>query len=548
MDKDATLIGSENKKGIVLIVVTVAVAMLSLAGLGFVSMMSTEHKAVHVRGDELRLAAVMGSGEELLHAMFDQPVEARQAAGGWFDNPDLFRGAQVFEGEDQERRGRFSIVSPLISNDEITGMRFGAENESSRLNLFTLLRWERETPGTGREALLNLPGMTDSIADAILDWLDADSNARQFGAEEDYYVGLNLPYGPRNAVPVSLEELLLVKGVTRDRLFGADANFNHQLELEETIAAQSLGGSYQPGARLSWASLLTVHSAERNVTPRGTPRIDLNNPDLAGLHRQLTEVFDRQWCQFIVAYRQFGPDESARQTRVAENDRHAEAAYRVDLSRPAAFEFASVLDLIDAKVRVPLPPERSADRSTSHSTGRSSSRRDDRLGGGPQRETHRIVDGPFVGNPRAMQEYLPRLLDHATVGRARVIRGRVNVNDAPRCVLQAVPGLDATTVERIVARRDAPGASNDPNRRHATWLLTEGLIDMPQMKALMPNLTAGGDVFRAQIVGYLGTTGPTARMELVIDATDTPSRQVYWKDLRLLGAGYPLDALGATLQ
>ena len=35
------------------------------------------------------------------------------------------------------------------------------------------------------------------------------------------------------------------------------------------------------------------------------------------------------------------------------------------------------------------------------------------------------------------------------------------------------------------------------------------------------------------------------RVEVVIDATTMPARQVYWKDLRLLGRGFSLAALGA---
>jgi len=145
-----------------------------------------------------------------------------------------------------------------------------------------------------------------------------------------------------------------------------------------------------------------------------------------------------------------------------------------------------------------------------------------------------------------MRQTLPQLLDETTVTDRVVRRGRINVNQAPRAVLRGVPGLDASTIEQIVARRNAPGVSADPNRRHATWLLTEGLVDLEQMKVLMPYLTAGGDVFRGQIVGYFDGGGASARVELVMDATTAPPRQLYCRNLRLLGRGYPLEALGAA--
>ncbi len=552
----------------VLLVVTVAILMLSLAGLAFVSTMSTEHKAVRVQGAELQLATLVGSGEQLLGAFFEQTAEDREAAGGHLDNPGLFRGVLVFDDERSGHRGRFSIVSPLIENDEITGMRFGVADESARLNLGVLPLWEQQSPGAGHDALMQLPGMTDSVADAILDWIDSDTSARQFGAEEDFYVGLNLPYAPRNAVPSSLEELLLVRGVTRDLLFGADANFNYQLETEETRAAQLLGGGYRPGSSLTWASLLTVHSAERNLTPQQTPRIHLNDPDLGRLHQQLSERFDTQTSRFVIWYRQFGPYRGSeqpgdakettvdpmgattgRRSRSARN--RSDRSLDVDLALPGKFQLDCVLDLVDARVRVPLPPARSEPQRPGDTVNE-----EDKPADTP---THVVVASPLGsddralrgddralrGDNRALRDLLPELLDQVSVSGAEVIRGRINVNLATRPVLAAVPGLELATVEQIVARRRSPGASNDPNFRHATWLLTEGLVDLPRMKALMPYLTAGGDVFRAQIVGFFDDAPRSDRVELVIDATRRPPRQVYWKNLRLLGNGYPLQALGA---
>ena len=43
------------------------------------------------------------------------------------------------------------------------------------------------------------------------------------GAESDYYGSLSPPYAPRNGPPVTIEELLLVRGVTPQLLFGLDA-------------------------------------------------------------------------------------------------------------------------------------------------------------------------------------------------------------------------------------------------------------------------------------------------------------------------------------
>jgi hypothetical protein len=72
------------------------------------------------------------------------------------------------------------------------------------------------------------------------------------------------------------------------------------------------------------------------------------------------------------------------------------------------------------------------------------------------------------------------------------------------------------------------------------------LVDLPQLKTLLPYVTTGGDVYRAQVIGYFDDKGPATREEVVIDATSSPARQVYWKDLKMLGAGYPAEVLGGS--
>ncbi len=136
------------------------------------------------------------------------------------DNPQTFRGVLVLNDENAWGAARFSIVSPRLEGGEAPGLRFGVENESARLNLAVLLDWDQRRPGAAKEALLALPGMTETIADAILDWLDSDSQPRPFGAEADDYQGRGMPYAPRNGVPQCLEELLLVRGVTRAAFSG----------------------------------------------------------------------------------------------------------------------------------------------------------------------------------------------------------------------------------------------------------------------------------------------------------------------------------------
>jgi general secretion pathway protein K len=60
----------------------------------------------------------------------------------------------------------------------------------------------------------------DAIGDCIMDWKDPDDLVRLHGAESDYYMSLPNPYKAKNANFDTLEELLLVKGVTPEILYG----------------------------------------------------------------------------------------------------------------------------------------------------------------------------------------------------------------------------------------------------------------------------------------------------------------------------------------
>jgi general secretion pathway protein K len=63
---------------------------------------------------------------------------------------------------------------------------------------------------------------SDIIADSILDWRTSppSGQARANGAKDDYYLSLDLPYYCKGANFDTVEELLLVRGVTTDYFYG----------------------------------------------------------------------------------------------------------------------------------------------------------------------------------------------------------------------------------------------------------------------------------------------------------------------------------------
>jgi DNA uptake protein ComE-like DNA-binding protein len=500
----------------VLVLVLIVVMMLALAGFTFAELMLTENKATRLHGEQLRQQQAIFSGVEHLKLFLEQSRAEQKAAGGLSDNPRMFQAvsleSELGDGRTVQNRLRFSIVAPAVgssSPSEQVGIRFGVENESGRLHLADVLRYEHRVPGAGRDALLKLPGMTEAVAEAILDWIDPDAQARPLGAENDYYGSLDEPYAPRNALPESVEELLLVKGVTRELLFGADANYNRMLEPGELDRTASASNPSLSAATTPWCWHLTLYSGQRNRDSQGMPRINVNGPNLVALHQQLTEAIGPELAAFIVAYRQYGPAGSSAALTLG--------VVPFDPSVPPAFVLRSVLDLAGVGVAV--------------SAGKSDG-------------TPTVYQSPLSAEPSSLAEQLHKLLDATTIHDRPVSRGLVSVNDAPAIVLQTVPGIDESLAQQVVAAR-ANVSGDASSRRYPTWLLAEGLVDLPTMKQLLPYLSGSGDVVRAQVVAHFDQPGLSARAEVVIDATGDSAQEILWRDLRFYGAGYPAAWLTA---
>lgn len=500
------------RRGMLLIIVLIVIAMLSLGAYHFTNLMQAHHESALITGKQAQTRLLVDSGAEEVRLFLAQTTDARDQAGGIYDNADRFRAQVVLQDLDAKQRGVFSIVAPRLetTGGNLEPIRYGLEDESSRLNLNTLLTIDQLLPGASRQLLMALPDMTEDVADAILDWMDTDEQPREYGAEADYYAGLSPPYAAKNGPLETVEELLLVKGVTPYLLFGSDINRNGQLDTHEIDQAQETGGSTDFETFRGWSAFLTLYSMEWNVNPLGQPRVYLNTNDLNKLVEDLAAAqMPAEWITFIVAYRQAGPATTAGAAGTGANP-----SGELNMEYMPQFPIPQILSLVDATVNYTFQNS----------------------------PTQVTLRSPF--NSATLATTLPQLMDYVTVNPAATIPGRININFASPVILAGIPGMTPEVLDQIVAARSVEAAAADPGRKYETWLLTEGIVPLQTMQTFQPLMTGGGNVYRAQIVGYFQSGQASSRAEVVFDATSPLPRVLFWRDITHLGRGYPLEMLG----
>ena len=162
--------------------------------------------------------------------------------------------------------GYFWLLRPNYTDD--SSYYYGIRDEAAKINLNTATY----------AMLLKLPNMTSELAAAIIDWRDTDSDITQGGAEDEYYLLLDEPYYCKNSALESVEEVLLIKGASKELLYGEDMNRNGFLDTNENDADKGEpSDNYNGKLDRGFYEYVTVYSVEPNVDSDGNQKININN-------------------------------------------------------------------------------------------------------------------------------------------------------------------------------------------------------------------------------------------------------------------------------
>lgn len=544
-----------SRRASVLLLVLVAIVIMTLTTSSYLLLMRNEHIASRYSGNHLQAEMLARSGIDYLRTFLSQTPSEVELQGGLLSNPSSLQDVLVLDDELPNYRGRFTVVTADQVQGYYQNIRYGLENESTKLNLNSLLASESESGGSGgaggggaagggagagasgglgessqaeeilspHDRLMLIPGMNDEVADAILDWLDEDDDARTYGAEADHYQSLATPYLPANGPIKNLDELLLVRGVTPELLYGLDVNRNFQVDADEqpTGALAELDNTNGQLNR-GWSAYLTVHSYKANLDPDGEAKINVNDSELQTLHGELVTGLGQAEANFIIAFRQFGAADASSSSSgpgvsVGGGGGSPQSAESITINfdTEAQNEIASLLDLVDARVSVQ----------------------------GEQGQPAQLIESPWTSEPGILSTTFAELQDAATSESGEVTAGQININQASMPVLMTIPGMTEVAANQILAARDPAVDLVAGEQRHPSWLLADGIFELEDFKPMFPLLTTGGDVFSCQVVGFFDAGTARTRLRVLIDRSGDTAKLLRCQDLSQLGPGFSRSVL-----
>ncbi len=188
------------QKGMALLVVLWVLAILMVTVFSFSFSTRTEtHATLRFRDTaEMKFLAEAGIERAIIEVLYRKQNMA---------NPITLEGSAVWKADGTEYSDHLGEGSYRV---RIMGEAGKLDiNKSSEVLLKNLLL----NAGIKEDA-------ADTIVDSLMDWKNPSGLTRLHGAGNDYYMSLPIPYEVKGAAYDTVEELLLVKGVTPAVLYG----------------------------------------------------------------------------------------------------------------------------------------------------------------------------------------------------------------------------------------------------------------------------------------------------------------------------------------
>lgn len=161
-------------------------------------------------------------------------------------------------------------------------MHASIDDEYGKINLNALILYDNGAPEPNEPLIQALRDFfaerSDSAydpVDAILDWIDYEDGdaAEPDGAESDYYLSLETPYPCKNGPMDSIEELLLIKGITPELYFGNAEEKSGSLPQEPLSEYLTVHGDWQGRVNVNTAREEVITAVIAGYTGTADPAL-----------------------------------------------------------------------------------------------------------------------------------------------------------------------------------------------------------------------------------------------------------------------------------
>jgi len=465
--------GQSPSSGSILVALLWSVAILSLVVVSVlhtsrIDLMAQKNYGDRIQAHYLALAGIEKAKALLYQNAHDRSRNGKNHTGELYNAPDQFRDIAFGRGKFRViRRGR---------EDEGGGIIYGVSDEESRLNVnYATL-----------DELTNIDQMNTYIAGAIMDWRGSGDSPATNGANADYYMSLQPPYQPRNGPFETIRELLMVRDVTRDLLFGQDTHENGLLPPagdgeDDSLSADSPSADTDGG----WAGIMTVSSLDNNVTAGGQDRVNVQTADqtaLTGVHGITPAI-----ANAVISYR-------------GQN------------------QFQSIADLLDVTASNNQNQNQNQDQTQDQSANANANSNSDQSNSDQSStQTTANSSGANTGNSSSGQKVINQDLlidiadDISITDSSQDLSGAINVNTAGLDVLRCLPGVDRQLAQAIISYRQSAGFFANT----AELLRVDGMT--PAMfKQVAPLVSARSETYRILSEGKVTSTGARQRIQEIV--------------------------------
>lgn len=210
MDSIFRILNSEfpKERGVALVMVLWVMAILSVVAMEFCFAMRTEVNITRHYREEFHLYALAQGGVQraVTELIYKHDPKVRQ-----------LRKTPSEEEIPPEKKEWVADGRPYLLpfGQETCEVRAMSEGGKININIASESILRRIIGNLGLEG-----EERDIVVSSILDWRDTDDFYRLNGAENDYYQSLKEPYSCKNGNLDTIEELLLVRGITPDLFYG----------------------------------------------------------------------------------------------------------------------------------------------------------------------------------------------------------------------------------------------------------------------------------------------------------------------------------------